>query len=84
MQLTRRRAVPTNEIVDTETADPALLDHPLSAYHDPIRLVSVAQYKGGQRIAGTGEAELAQLEQREVGDLAGSNFTKLRPADAGC
>ena len=72
------------EIVDIEKADPALLDHPLSAYHDPIRLVSAAQYKGGQRIAGAGEAKLVQLEQREVGDLAGSNFTKLRPADASC
>jgi hypothetical protein len=84
LQPVRRSAVPTNEIVDIESVDPALFDHPLSADHDPICLVSTAQYKGGQRVASTGEAKLVQLEECEVGDLAGSNFAELRTADAGC
>ena len=73
-----------SEIVDIKAADPAVLDHPLSADHDPIRLVSAAQYQSGQRVAGTGETKLVQLEEREVGDLAGSNFAELRTADTGC
>jgi hypothetical protein len=44
LQLSRCCAVPTSEIVDIKAADPAVLDHPLSADHDPIRLVSAAQY----------------------------------------
>jgi hypothetical protein len=76
--------VPTSEIIDIEAADPAVLDHPLSADHDPIRLVSAAQYKRGQRVAGTGEAKLVQLEECEVGKLAGSNFAEIRTADTGC
>src|SRR6266849_1928453 len=84
LQQVRRRAVPANEIVDIKPADPALLDHPLSADHDPIRLVSAAQHKGGQRVANTGEAQLVQLEECKVGDLAGLNFAELGTADAGC
>src|SRR5271166_4093008 len=79
-----RRAVPTNEVFNIEATDSALLDHPLSADHDTIRLVSAAQYKSCQRVAGPGETKLIQLEESEIGDLAGLDFTKFRTADASC
>jgi len=38
--IVRCRAVPAHQIFDIEPADVAVLDHPFSADHDPIRPVT--------------------------------------------
>src|SRR5262245_11434103 len=83
LQPARCRAVPANEVVDVKPRDAAVLHDPLPADHHPVRPVSAAQDQGGQRVSGTGETQLVQLEKREIGDLACPDLTELRTADAG-
>ena len=76
LQPSRRWAVPLHEVGKIEPPDPALLHHPLSPDHDPIRLVRAAQDERGQRITGTEEAKFVQLVECEIGDLAGLNYCR--------
>ena len=51
-------------------------DPPLSGHHDPVGAMGAAQYEGGERIAGAGEAQLIEREQGKVGLAA-----RFDPAD---
>ncbi len=68
---------------DVETGNRAIHDHPFAADHDAIGAVRAAEHKRGDRIAVTGEAQLVELEQREIGGLADRDLTELGAADAG-
>ena len=53
------------------------------ADHHPVGAMRAAQHQRRERIAVAGEAQLVELEQREIGLLADRDPAEFGPADAG-
>src|SRR5215475_4780420 len=79
----RRGRVAADEIGDVETGDRAVDDGPSAADHHAVGAVRAAEHQRGERVAVAGEAQLVELEQREVGDLADRDLAELGAAYAG-
>ncbi len=59
--------------VDVEPRNGPIDYAPLTANHEMPDTVSAAQQERGNRVAGAGETQLVEVEQREVGTLAGGD-----------
>ena len=50
-----------------QTRDSTVFNHPAPADHYAVGMVCAAQHQRGQRITGTGETQLVQPEQCQIG-----------------
>src|SRR5471030_179567 len=73
----RRGLMTAHQRSQIEARDGAVLDRPVTIDHHPVGAMRAAQYQCCDRIAVAGEAQLVQLEQRQISALADCDLAQF-------
>ena len=74
--------MPTNQGVEVEAGNSAVLDRPSSGHHHPVGAMGAAQDQRGDRVAMPGKPYLIEFEQGEIGGATGGQNAEIVPSKA--